>query len=237
MPHIQLKWHSEHDNLFLADQLNFDIDQETLSAQHCQASLNPEQCKAFDVIWQSVTDQKDRSFFLDDAGGTGKTFLYSTLCHSVCVENWIVLCVASCAIAALLLPGGHTAHSTFTIPVHNLTEDSSCQIDKNNSYASMLQQVQLIIWNEAITQHRCAFHSFLLTHSKTFCIRHTIEAVNQTLQGICNSSSHFGGITTVFRGDFQQTLSVVPHGSRKDIVHASIQSSRIWNDIQVLCLH
>jgi hypothetical protein len=77
-------------------------------------------------------------FFLHGPGGIGKTFLYSTLCSKVCANGWITLCVASLGIAALLFPGGRMAHSTFSIPVETLAEDSTCQIDKNSKQAEML---------------------------------------------------------------------------------------------------
>ena len=63
-----------------------------------------------------------------------------------------MLCVTSSEIASLLLPSGHTgsdtAHSTFSIPVETLSNDSFCQIDKNSKQADMLCEVRLIIWDE-----------------------------------------------------------------------------------------
>ena len=95
-------------------------------------------------------------------------YLYNTLCHCVHVNGWITLCVASSGIAALLLPGGQTAHSTFCIPVKDLCEDSTCQVDKNSKYATMLRQVRLIIWDEAVTQHR---YPWTLS-STAYCLTH-----------------------------------------------------------------
>jgi ATP-dependent DNA helicase PIF1 len=46
----------------------------------------------------------------------------------------------------------------------------------------------------------------------------------------------FGGKVIVFGGDFRQILPVVPRGSRSDIVHASINASKIWDHCQVLSL-
>ena len=57
------------------------------------------------------------------------------------------------------------------------------------------------------------------------------------LQDIRSSSSPFGGITVVFGGDFQQTLPVIVHGSRADVLNATIQSSVIWTNVNVLHLH
>ncbi|XP_057747816.1 uncharacterized protein LOC130967010 [Arachis stenosperma] len=51
-------------------------------------------------------------------------------------EKKIVINVASSGIASLLLPGGKTAHSMFSIPVE-LTEDTVCQIKKDSPKAKV----------------------------------------------------------------------------------------------------
>ena len=91
--------------------------------------LNSEQCEVFYQIWKSVSLELRHSF-LDSAESCGKTFLYNTVYHQVYDNSLIVLCVVSCAIASLLLQSGHTAHSTFSIPVHSLAKDLTCQIEK-----------------------------------------------------------------------------------------------------------
>lgn len=67
-----------------------------------------------------------KAFFIDGPGGTGKTFVYSTLLADVRSDGGIALAVASSGIAALLMEGGRTAHSRFKIPI-NLTEHSTCK--------------------------------------------------------------------------------------------------------------
>ncbi len=67
-------------------------------------------------------------------------------------------------------------------------------------------------------------------------LRHTIEAVNHSLQDICSNDCPFGGITVVFGGDFQQTLPVIVHGTQEDSIQASLQRSHLWNNMQVLYL-
>jgi chromosomal replication initiation ATPase DnaA len=62
-------------------------------------------------------DRTGQTFFLHGPGGTGKTFVYNTLCHYLRSECKIVLCVALSGIAAILLLGGRTAHSMFKIPL------------------------------------------------------------------------------------------------------------------------
>ncbi|GAU19169.1 hypothetical protein TSUD_89340 [Trifolium subterraneum] len=70
--------------------------------------------------------------------------------------------------------------------------------------------------------------------------RYTFEALERTLRDVMssykNSNSIFGGKVIVFGGDFRQILPVVPRGSRSDIVHASINASKIWDHCKVLTL-
>ncbi|KAJ3872666.1 DNA helicase Pif1 like protein, partial [Lentinula edodes] len=92
--------------------------------------MNSEQQMAFDNIMESVEKGNGSLFFLSGPSGTGKTFAYQALCHAIRAHGWITLCVASTGIAALLLPGGRTAHSMFKIPIDGLTEESLCNIPK-----------------------------------------------------------------------------------------------------------
>jgi ATP-dependent DNA helicase PIF1 len=70
--------------------------------------------------------------------------------------------------------------------------------------------------------------------------RYCFEAHDATLKDIMssydNSESVFGGKVVVFGGDFRQILPVVPRGTRSDIVHSSINASKIWDHFKVLTL-
>lgn len=88
--------------------------------------------------------------------------MYKTLCHRLRGDNKIVLCVASSGIAALLLPGGRTAHSTFQIPVDHLHHESLCNLVKNFLRADMLRRVDLLIWDEAVMQHKYVIYSLCM---------------------------------------------------------------------------
>ena len=160
MPSIQRNWKDQHANRYIVEQLAYDHDNELHLAEHNIPMLNDDQQHAFDNIFMSTCVQDGHLFFLHGPGGTGKTFLYNTLCHRVHANGWIVLCVASSGIAALLLPGGRTAHSTFSILLENLCDDSTCQIEKHSKQADMFRKVRLIIWDEAVTQHRYYFIVF-----------------------------------------------------------------------------
>ena len=114
----------------------------------------PEQLNAFNKIVNAVDNSSETIFFLNGSGGTGKTFIYNTICHRLRSTGKIVLCVVSSGIAALLLPGGQTAHSTFHIPIENLNSNSFCNISKQDCHAELLCSTHLIIWDKAPMQNR-----------------------------------------------------------------------------------
>ncbi|GJQ89676.1 putative PIF1 DNA helicase/replication protein A1-like protein [Tanacetum coccineum] len=67
-------------------------------------------------------------------------------------------------------------------------------------------------------------------------------AHSRTLKDICRSDRStaskqvFGGKVVLFGGDFRQILPVIPNSSRQDVVHATINSSYLWEHCTVLKL-
>ena len=207
-------WNTLLSNSLLQDHLRFDPAQEEEHLQNMLPSLNDEQRLAFIRIVESLGAGKNETFFVVGAAGAGKTFLYNTLCHAVRSQSLVVLCVAYSGIAAQLLPGGRTAHSTFKIPFE-IMDDSICSIPKNSSLADLLKTSSLLIWDECSAQHRFAF-----------------EAVDRTLRDLRDSDEMFGGITTILGGDFLQTLPVIKGNLRSPVVHACLLSSPLWSSIR-----
>jgi hypothetical protein len=181
--------------------------------------LNAEQRAAYDRIVSSVANREGKVFFLNSPEGTGKTFVYNTVCAKLRGDGNIVICVSSSGISALLLHGGRTAHLTFKIPIDNLHDLSVCSVQKNTQRAELFRATKAIIWDEIGAQHRLA-----------------VEAVDRTLHDIRGSNQPFGGITVVLGGEFLQTLPVVPRGSREETIGATVQCSRLWNTVEVLRL-
>ena len=130
----------------------------------------------------------------------------------------IVLCVASSGIASTLLLNGSTAHSMFKIPVP-CKEDSSCNVNKQSALADLFCMAHMIVWDEVSMSHHDVF-----------------EAVDHMLQDVRNDEHPFGGLTVVFGGDFQQTLPIIPRGSREQIVRACLSKSHLFNHVQVFFL-
>ncbi len=153
MPQPQHDWAADFGNRLIAEQQNYDPVEQHQLADERIPSLNTDQHSAFNEICHAVETKSGQIFFLHGPGGTGKTYVYSSLCHFLRSQGKIVLCVASSGIASLLLPGGQTAHTTFKIPIQ-IHESSHCGIKCNANLAELLQVTDLIIWDEAPMQHR-----------------------------------------------------------------------------------
>jgi hypothetical protein len=220
MPTVQCEWEGHNVNTMIAEQLNYDRNSLRLFSDSHHPLLNQDQRDAYDRIIYSVQNRSGGMFMIDGHGGTGKTFLYKVICSKLRSDGAIVLCIASSGIAALLLPGGRTAHSMFKIPIENLSSDSICGISKDSTRAELMRAAQCIVWDEIVPQHR-----------------HAVEALDRTLRDLRDCDTAFGGITILIGGDFQQTLPVVPRGSREQILGATIIRSHLWNDFQIIHLH
>lgn len=219
MPRPIEDWSNTTANRLISQQKNYDPTSERVLGQQFLSSLNADQKNAFDQIWTSIINKSGKIFFLDGYGGTGKTYLYQTLCHAIRAEGIIIICVASTGLACLLLPGGQTAHSMFKIPIDTLDSDSVCGIPKESLRADLLRAADAVIYDECLMTHR-----------------HCFEALDRTFQDLRDCCKPFGGITMIFGGDFQQILPVVSQGSRADIVAACLRKSYLWNDIEVIKL-
>jgi hypothetical protein len=226
LPGFQNDWEpDQHSNPLIRHELDYDRQQLAERATIREAQLNDDQRNAYTRIRNALRDDPDSArFFLNGPGGTGKTFLYSTLCDRLRSEGKIVVCVASTGIAAQLLPGGRTAHKRFKIPIP-INDTSTCKITWGSQTAELLRAAHLLIWDETPMTNR-----------------HVFDAVERTLQDIRRTSQDgdndkpFGGLPVIFGGDFQQILPVIPHGGREEIVAASIQHTTIWPSLERLAL-
>jgi len=186
---------------------------------NCQ-KLNDEQRAAFELVMKSALNENENQtcFFLDGPGGTGKTFLYSTLMHVLRGMSHVVLPVASTGITATLLQGGRTYHSQFKLPVP-LLETSVSNIRSSSKEARVIRAARLIIWDEA---------SMTPTHA--------LNAVDRLLKELMCDQRPFGGKVMMLGGDFRQTLPVVPHGHRVAIVQTTLKYSPLWKHFVQLTL-
>ena len=215
MPAPQMNWGDNRGNQLINEQLAFNGPQLQEFVQRGQATLNLEQRNFYQAVLDSVRDRTGTIFFLQSGGGCGKTYVSNLIASAIHSNNQIVLCVASTGIASLLLPGGCTAHSRFKIPIP-CHEQSICNIKKDDPIHQLLQRTSLIIWDEAASQDR-----------------HVVESVDRTLRDLLNQDKPFGGITTMFSGDFKQTLPVIQHGTRAQIVPVTLTHSNLWAQMSI----
>ena len=180
--------------------------------------LNEDQQMVFQAVMTSVQHGSSHIIGLDAPGGTGKTFLLSTMLAAVRSEDKVALATATSGIAAILLPNGRTLYSRFKVPL-NITDESTCHITKRDNTAELLRRCHLIVIDEVTMAHR-----------------HVYEAVDRTLRDIRETDRPFGGITVVLAGDWRQILPIVRKGARPEIVAACLKSSPLWQHVQVMKL-
>jgi ATP-dependent DNA helicase PIF1 len=120
------------DNRLILDEMNYDTNLLSSSAENDIQKLNNCQETVFDAICNSVLNNEGKTFFVYGYGGTGKTFLWTTLLNFIRSKGKVALVVASSGIAALLLPGGRTPYSRFKIPL-DIKQNSMCGIKTHTS--------------------------------------------------------------------------------------------------------
>jgi len=114
-------------NRLVQEELAYDRHSLTIDADNAEDRLNDDQRNGYKTILNVVTNKKGKLFFVYGSGGTGKTFIWTTLLSHLRGQGKIVLVVASSGIASLLLPSGRTARSRFKIMI-NLHNESTCNI-------------------------------------------------------------------------------------------------------------
>ncbi|PWA91073.1 hypothetical protein CTI12_AA092750 [Artemisia annua] len=203
-------------NRLLMEEKNYDRVELKEEAEAAIGKLNKEQQKIYSVILNACFNKQQQLVFVYGHGGTGKTFLWKTIINKLRSEGKIVLAVASSGIASLLLPSGRTAHSRFKLPLE-LNDESMCNIKKNSLLGKLLQETELIVWDEAPMNDRRCF-----------------EALDRSLRDFLdNSDNPFGGKTVMIGGDFRQTLPVIKKATKSQLVAASIANSYLWSEFKV----
>ena len=66
--------------------------------------------------------------------------------------------------------------------------------------------------------------------------RRLAECLDRSLRDIRSDDRPFGGVVVVFGGDFRQIPPVVRHGSRAQVVSASLRRPPLWRRTQTHAL-
>jgi len=174
--------------------------------------LNEKQKEIVDLILNRLDSDANNNycFYIDGPGGSGKTFIYTTIYYLAKIKNKRVCTMAFTGIAATLLPAGRTIHKTFGLPVP-LFADSSSAIKIQSKEAQYLKETDIYIWDEA-----------------PMAPRYALEIMDRTLRDIMNNDLPFGGKIVILGGDFRQLLPIKVRGTRSEIVNLSIKFSPIW---------
>jgi len=158
-------------------------------------------------------------FFLNGAGGTGKTYVYKTLYYKLIGANIKVLNMAYTGIAATLLPQGRTAHKTFALDVP-LTPESISRIKNNSKKADALREIDVFFLDEA-----------------PMLPKYGMENMDVLLRMLhANPDVPFGGVIMIFGGDFRQCLPVQPRANVSELVDLSIKRSHLWEYFKIFTL-
>ncbi|KYN05845.1 ATP-dependent DNA helicase PIF1 [Cyphomyrmex costatus] len=187
-------------------------EQECLIGINQYKQLNKKQKEIVDIILNTLDNNisEKRCFYIDGPGGSGKTFIYTTIYYLAKVRNKCVCTMAYTGIAATLLPHGKTVHKTFELPVP-LFVDSTSGIKIQSKEAKYLKETEIFIWDEA-----------------PMAPRYALEIVDRTLRDLTGKKLPFGGKVIVLGGDFRQLLPIKTHSTRSEIINLSIKFSSIW---------
>ncbi|XP_058796151.1 uncharacterized protein LOC131667014 [Phymastichus coffea] len=200
---------------------NFDRTQLLRIGNEQYEKLNVEQKEIVNNIIEASRSHNYTSltcFYIDGPGGSGKTFVYTTI-YNLMSENIKCSTMAYAGIAATLLPNGKTVHKTFGLPVP-MFNDSSSNIKIQSTEGMLLKNTKVFIWDEA-----------------PMAPRYALEIANRTLKHIMNNDLPFGGKIMVLGGDFRQLLPIKVNGTRNEILNMSIKNSRLWSFFSIYKLN
>ena len=131
----------------------------------------------------------DRNVFITGAAGTGKSFLTQKGIkrHRDSCRAHQLLVTATTGLAASHYPGGRTIHRALHLGIHGNFERIVYSPKFQNETKRRLRTARLIIIDEI---------SMLRSD--------TLELIDRVLQFARNDKAVFGGLRTVFVGDFLQ---------------------------------
>ena len=136
-------------------------------------------------------------------------------------EGKIALATASSGIAATLLTGGRTLHSTFKILLDLYPMDIPIRsIKKSTALSRVIQESKATVVDEAPMTNKPAF-----------------EALDRTLKDLTGKEQLMGEMCMLLCGDFRQILPVIQGGTRGNIVDTCLKTSFLWDHVIVKHLH
>jgi hypothetical protein len=176
---------------------------------------NEEQREIVDFVFDLYEKQRHGTLdngcvFIEGVGGSGKTYIYRTLCHLFRGQNIRFKVSSWMGVAAILLPEGRTMHRTFGLPF-NLDCESSCFAKPNNKLGKELINTDVIIIDEI-----------------SMVPKYALEMIDKKLRELNELDVPFGGKIVLNGGDFRQILPVKSRVGRSELVSLSVRHSYLW---------
>jgi len=123
------------------------IEEDISTGMRQYEQLNIEQKEIVDTILTAITNNNNVNCFYID-GGSGKTFIYTTLYYLLKNRRKIISIMAFTGIAATLLPNRKTIHKILGLPVP-LFANSTSNIKVQSKEPKKLKLVNIFIIDEA----------------------------------------------------------------------------------------
>ena len=171
-------------------------------------TLTSRQKNIFDKVIHALKNiNNPKYFFIDGPGGSGKSYLLNIIIDYMILNNITIVPVAWTGIAATLLKGGKTVHTTFKLNL-DIEETSTSNIKPNSNDGRFLMNAQVLIWDEITMASKAAF-----------------ELVDKLFKDLKDNNKPFGNIIVILSGDFRQTLPIIRHGNRVQIIENLVKNS------------
>jgi hypothetical protein len=170
----------------------FSFDECSAQREIFVSRFTSEQHQAMADVLQAIddTDSAARLFSVLSSAGTGKSWFVNGITWHLRAQSRIVLNVAASALAATVLTGGRTAHSTFRIPIP-ASSSSLCGVKAGER--QLIREAAIIFYDEI-----------------SMVSVDVANTLDRSLREIMKNSKPFGGKVIVFLGDFKQLLPVIP---------------------------
>ncbi|CAK0788476.1 unnamed protein product [Prorocentrum cordatum] len=172
---------------------------------------DPDQSGAAKDVIDGVRSGASKLIFCQGRAGCGKSTLAKYISYYVRSLGKSCVNVASTGIAALNLPDGATAHSTFKIPIED-AEHLTCRLGHSSAGALTIAAAAVIQWDEWPSCKRAAWDAVL----------DYLALLQQARPDI------YVPKVIITYGDFRQIPPVLKHASRQDVRAASVTTSASW---------
>ena len=110
----------------------------------------------------------------------------------------------------MCLKGGQTSHTTFRL-ILDTDESAVCNMNLNTPYAAYMKQIRIIIWDKI-----------------TMATKYAFKIVHNFLTYMHGNKKPFGNVIMVLSGDSRQTVPIVKHGSRSQIMENTVKKNSLW---------